>query len=149
MTDSTRKFKAQCHCGNIQCELDWPADVPLRYRKCGCQFCTRHGAIYCADPRAKVRVAIRNRDEFNPYEFATETAGYYVCSQCGVLPVVVSEIEGRAYAVVNANTISGLTIRAEDVEAVNYERETRSERLARRARQWIGHCTVASARVLA
>ena len=73
----------------------------------------------------------------NKYRFGSETADFYVCSKCGVVPAVSSTIGGSLYAVVNVNTfedIDGL----ERVESrSDFSGEELEGRLDRRCRTWI------------
>jgi hypothetical protein len=72
------------------------------------------------------------------YAFGTRTAEFHVCSRCGVVPVVTSEIEGRLYAVVNVNTFDGVDAALLRRSPANFDGEGTDSRLARRARNWIG-----------
>jgi len=54
------------------------------------------------------------------------------------VPVVTSRIDGRLYAVVNVNTFDGVDPSLLRQSPSNLEGETEADRLARRARNWIG-----------
>jgi len=71
------------------------------------------------------------------YAFGTETAQFHICSQCGVVPVVTSRIEGRLYAVVNVNAFEGVEPSILRRTSTTFERESEEARLARRKRNWI------------
>jgi hypothetical protein len=75
-------------------------------------------------------------DRISHYRFGTGTAEVLICMNCGVVGAIVSEIEGRLYAVVNAHTLDGFEVPA-DVPMVSFEGETVEERLERRKRGWI------------
>ena len=72
------------------------------------------------------------------YTFGTRTAEFHVCSGCGVVPVVTSEIAGRLYAVVNVNTFEGVDAALLRRASANFDGEGTDSRLERRARNWIG-----------
>ncbi|MGH8236071.1 MAG: GFA family protein, partial [Steroidobacteraceae bacterium] len=98
-----------CHCGNISFALDWlptPTEIPAR--ACGCSFCTKHGGVWTSTPTGALKIKVKDPALVMRYAFGTRTAEFHVCSHCGVVPVVTSEIAGRLYAVVNVNTFDGV-----------------------------------------
>jgi hypothetical protein len=72
------------------------------------------------------------------YEFGTGTADFLVCARCGAVPLVISRIEGRDYAVVNVNTFDGADAARIQIAPASFDGEEVSGRLARRMRNWIG-----------
>jgi len=81
---------------------------------------------------------VRDRSRVSDYAFGTGTAAFHVCSACGVVPVVTSRVDGRLYAVVNVNTFDDVDAALLSRAPSNLEGETEADRLARRARNWIG-----------
>jgi hypothetical protein len=77
------------------------------------------------------------------YRFATNTADFFVCRRCGVVPFVTSEIEGELFAVVNVNTFDAVDPTVFESSVTNFDGELREDRLARRARTWIRNVTIA------
>ena len=131
-------IKGQCHCGNIAFELAWDADPPeIPARACGCSFCTKHGGVWTSNPRARLAVAIADPALVSKYQHGTGTATFYVCSRCGTVPLVTSEIANRLYAVVNVNTLENIEPSWLRRAAADFEGETVESRLARRQRNWI------------
>jgi len=127
-----------CHCGNIAFELDWrsdPDEIPARV--CGCTFCTKHGGVWTSSPAGSLRVTFRDRSQVRDYAFGTRTAKFHVCCECGVVPVVTSEIEGRVYAVVNTNSFDDLDRSMLRRSPASFDGEDAGSRLARRTRNWI------------
>src|SRR5262252_8332938 len=99
----------KCHCGNIAFQLDWdgdPREIPAR--ACGCSFCVKHGGVWTSNPKARLAVIIHDRTLVSRYTFGTGTATFHICSRCGAVPVVTSEIDGRLYAVVNVNVLDDI-----------------------------------------
>ena len=128
-----------CHCANISFELDWspsPSEIPAR--ACDCSFCTKHGGVWTAYPGGALTVRVKSTELVSRYAFGTRTAHFHVCRQCGVVPLVTSEIEGRVFAVVNVNTFSNVPAAMLRHAAAAFDGEDTSDRLARRARNWIG-----------
>ena len=127
-----------CHCGNIRFELLWPADeAGIQARCCGCTFCQKHGGSWTSNRGAQLNVTIEDRSTVSNYRFGTRTADFQVCSICGVVPLVSSEIDGDRYAVVNTNTFrkhAGFTLTS---TSTDFDDEDTDSRLDRRKRKWI------------
>jgi hypothetical protein len=129
-----------CHCGNISFELDWepdPAEIPAR--ACTCSFCVKHGGVWTSNPRGALRVHVKDPASVLQYAFGTRTALFHVCSRCGVVPVVTSEIDGRVYAVVSVNAFDDVDPSLLRRAPISFEGEDPTNRLARRKRNWIGN----------
>lgn len=127
-----------CHCGNIHFELDWqpqPSEIPAR--ECGCTFCQKHGGVWTACPTGSLTIELADPARVSEYVFGTKTANFHICSTCGAVPVVTSEIGGQTYAVVNVNTFEDFDRSQLKRAASNFDGEDKSARLARRARNWI------------
>ena len=129
----------RCHCGNIAFALSWQPDpVHIPARACGCTFCTRHGAVWTAHPRAELEIAVRDPARVSHYAFGTRTAEFLVCACCGIVPASTSLIEGRMFAVVNVNTFDDVDPALLQYSSADFDGEEGPARLARRARNWIG-----------
>lgn len=128
----------RCHCGNISFQLRFDAEPErIAARACGCSFCVKHGGVWTSFPSAALQVVLRRPEQVRPYAFGTRTARFHVCTECGVVPVVTSRIDGREYAVVNVNTFEGVDPARVDRSPASFDGEGEGERLARRARHWI------------
>ena len=127
-----------CHCGNVRFVLRWPeADPGIPVRKCGCTFCQKHTGAWTSHPSAELVVEIDDRSLVSHYRFGTKTADFCVCSVCGVVPFVLSDIGDNQYAVVNVNTfedIGGFTL---SCSSTDFDGEDTESRLERRKRNWI------------
>lgn len=127
-----------CHCGNITFGLDWEPDpVTIPARECGCSFCVKHGGVWTSNPRGRLAVHLRDASRRSLYAFGTGTASFHVCSVCGVVPVVTSEIDGCTYAVVNVNALTDIDRTRLERVPVSFDGESLESRLARRTRGWI------------
>lgn len=132
-------IQGKCHCGNLSFALDWTPDPgEISARACGCSFCTRHGGVWTSKPDGRLSVSVADRSQVSAYVFGTRTAEFHVCTRCGVVPVVTSEIDGRLYAVVNVNCFEGEAAARVRVAKSSFDGEEVGDRLARRARNWIG-----------
>jgi len=139
-------INGRCHCGNIAFVLDWPegpADVVAR--KCGCSFCVKHGGVWTANPDAKLSIILQRAGAVSKYAFGTETAMFYVCTRCGVVPIVTSEIGNRLYAVANVNTFENFDLLRLRHQAASFDGEDLQSRLARRQRNWIADVRIVEA----
>jgi hypothetical protein len=128
-----------CHCGNISFTLDWlpePNEIPAR--ACGCSFCIKHGGVWTSCPSGKLRVQVRRPERVNVYAFGTKTAGFHICQDCGVVPLVTSRIADRIYAVVSVNAFDDVDPALLKRSPASFDGESEVDRLARRQRNWIG-----------
>jgi hypothetical protein len=132
------RIPGSCHCGNIAFELLWepePAEIPAR--ACTCSFCTKHGGVWTACPTGTLVVTVADPVLVSRYAFGTRTADFHICSKCGVVPVVTSDIDGRTYAVVSVNAFQGVDPSLLKRASVTFDAEDEQSRLARRKRNWI------------
>ncbi len=128
----------KCHCGNMVFVLEWPEALKeIVARECNCTFCVKHGGCWTANPVAKLVVTFRKAADISRYMFGTATATFYVCTCCGVVPFVTSEIDNRLYAVVNVNTFEEFDSSRLHRQSADFEGEDQVSRLARRQRNWI------------
>jgi hypothetical protein len=63
------------------------------------------------------------------------------CACCGLFVYASSVIDKRAYALVNANTLSD-PVRVTETQVVNCEGESTEDKIARRRRTWIANVTM-------
>ena len=127
-----------CHCGNISYTVNW-SGIPdvIAVRACGCTFCQKHGGVWTSHPEAALEATCTDASALKKYQFGTGTADFYVCSTCGVAPFVVSEIEGRSYAVVNVNTFENVDRSSLAQSSSDFDGEDVGSRLGRRKRNWM------------
>ncbi len=127
-----------CHCGNIKFRLEWqpdPSEIPAR--ACSCSFCVKHGGVWTSCPTGELKVQVRDSRQLGKYTFGTRTAEFLICTICGVVPVVTSEINSRTYAVVSVNAMNDVNPALFRRAPICFDEESQSTRLARRARGWI------------
>jgi hypothetical protein len=132
-------LSGRCHCGNISLVLRWepePSEIPAR--ACGCSFCIKHGGVWTSCPTGSLEVRLEEPSRVSRYAFGTKTAEFHVCSDCGIVPVVTSRIDGRLYAVVSVNALEGVEPSLLRRTPATFDGETEEARLARRKRNWIG-----------
>ena len=76
---------------------------------------------------------MRRPERVARYEFGTKTAQFHVCTACGIVPVVTSQIAGRLYAVVSVNAFDNVDAAMLKRSPASFDGEG-SDRLARRQR---------------
>lgn len=130
----------KCHCGNISFSLTWEPDpVEIPARACTCSFCTKHGGVWTSNPNATVELLVKDFSLVSRYTFGTRTAEFHICTRCGAVPVVTSEIDGRTYAVVSVNAFEGVDPSLLRRASASFDGEEKENRLARRKRNWIAN----------
>ena len=140
-------ISGSCHCGNISFTLDWPgeaAEIPAR--RCGCTFCVKHGGVWTSHPGATLRARVSDAGAVARYAFGTETASFLVCANCGVAPLVTSQIEGATFAVVNVNAFDNVDRALIREQPASFEGEDVQSRLERRRRHWIAEVILSEGR---
>jgi hypothetical protein len=132
------KLHGGCHCGNIEFDLDWggePQGIPAR--ACTCSFCVKHGGVWTSSAQGQLDVRVRDPAHVTEYAFGTRTAKFHICSLCGVVPVVTSEIDAHTYAVVSVNAFDDVDPALLQRGSTSFDGESTGDRLGRRARNWI------------
>ena len=76
------KHKLTCHCGSVELELSLPDGI-VDPRRCDCSICRRKGAIVASVPFAAISI-VKGSDVLKLYQFNTNTAKHYFCSNCGI-----------------------------------------------------------------
>jgi hypothetical protein len=129
-------YHGRCHCGALGYELRTslaPSAWPVR--ACQCTFCRAHGARTTSDPGSAVRFLIADEAQLHRYRFASKSADFYVCRNCGTyLASVVESPKGR-FATLNVNAIVPAVDIAPAV-SMHYDGETPAQKLARREQKW-------------
>lgn len=133
-------INGRCHCGNISFKLTWepePKEIPAR--ACDCSFCTKHGGVWTSCNTGSLKVTVDNPSLVSKYSFGTKTAQFHICSRCGIVPVVTSQIEGRIYAVVSVNAFERVEASLLKRAPASFEGENEAARLSRRTKNWIAN----------
>ena len=74
--------KLTCHCGLIEIEVNIKKNFEDLYR-CNCSMCIRKGAIIAIVDKKDLKV-IKGMDKLTCYQFKTNVAKHYFCSNCGI-----------------------------------------------------------------
>ncbi|RTZ18331.1 GFA family protein [Vibrio aquaticus] len=81
-TEIQSKHKATCHCGSVVLELTLPNGIE-NPRRCDCSICRRKGAIVGSVDLSGIKI-LSGEDVLKLYQFNTNTAKHYFCSNCGI-----------------------------------------------------------------
>ena len=137
-------INGKCHCGNIAFGLEWEGDPPeIPARACTCSFCVKHGGVWTSNPKSALEITIRDESLVSMYTFGTGTATFHICSKCGAVPVVTSDVDGHRYAVVNVNTLEDVDRSWLRPSLSSFDGEDIGTRLERRKRNWIADVRIA------
>jgi hypothetical protein len=112
-----------------------PAATPLR--ACACSFCRAHATRTVADPEGLFEVWADDWGMVERYRFGSRTADYLVCRRCGIYIGAVCETDAGLRAVVNINSLAARADFTQPPSAPDYDGETTSARLTRRAANWM------------
>lgn len=81
-TDIKPKHRASCHCGMVVLALDLPDGI-VDPERCDCSLCRHRGAIVASVPLSGLRI-VQGAGVLKLYQFNTNTAKHYFCSNCGI-----------------------------------------------------------------
>lgn len=135
-------LKGSCHCGNVDFTLlTQLSEHSIVRRRCGCSMCRRHGASWISDPDARLEIRYQDESRLSVYQFGHATSRWIVCARCGVLTAALCQVEGRLRAVVRSQAMVDHVFSTPEV-ATDFEHESVEQRLARRAKTWIGSVAI-------
>ena len=129
--------RGRCFCGAIAMTFETvraPKKTPLRM--CNCSFCLKHGARNTSDPEGRVRFLVKKPARLSKFDFRKSSGGRLLCSHCGVYLGIAYRIDGRWYASLNVNALDRCEEFSQAPEVVDYSRETKAAKAARRTARW-------------
>ena len=125
-----------CHCGAIRVLFDPGRPVAeLAFRACTCSFCRRHGAAYTSDPAGHLHIEAAP-GAVNRYRFATETADFLLCNECGCYVGVTMETETGLMGVLNVRGVDLPGFEGRSPEPMTFDDEPAEARAAGRKSRW-------------
>ena len=129
-------YEGSCHCGAIAFTFKTSRrPESWSVRACQCAFCRRHGARTTSDPEGSLAFRIADESQVQRYRFGLKTADFLVCRTCGTYTAAVLTTSRGHFATVNMNALQD-PVDVRDAEPMSYERETHTQRLRRRERNW-------------
>jgi len=129
-------YHGSCHCGSVKITLRTSkAADELGARSCQCTFCKAHGASWTSDPGGRLEITVP-REKLSRYTFGTGTAEFLICATCGVVPAVIWKDGERLLGVARVNCLEESELLLANTRPIDFDNETESKRLERRARGW-------------
>src|SRR6266853_296126 len=131
------KYQGGCHCGNLRIEFETaisPAAIELR--ACQCTFCRKHGSRAVTDPAGHLAIGVERGDHLERYAFGLRTAEYLICKTCGVYVAAVTAGESEPHGIAIVNCLDEHRQFTSEPIAVDYDAESRDDRLERRRQRW-------------
>jgi len=135
-SENTPSFEGRCHCGAIGFSFR-TAQTPDNWflRACQCRFCRCHGARTTADPNGSVIFHIADPAALLRYRFASRTADFLVCRNCGTYVAAVVSAPRGLFATLNVNAIADVG-ELPEAQPVSYESESAERKRERREQRW-------------
>lgn len=132
-----KTYEAACHCGAIACSYS-TALPPEQWsiRACQCTFCRAHDALSTSDPKGRLAFRTEDPDKLQRYRFASKTADFLLCRNCGVYVGAVMETDAGRFGILNTHVLTPAPENIADVLPVRYDGEDSGERVARREQRW-------------
>ena len=131
------RYAGRCHCGAIGYDYTTVlAPAQWSVRACQCAFCRAHDALSTSDPKGDIRFTAADESQLQRYRFALRTADFLLCRNCGVYIGAVIETRSGRFGIVNTHTLAPVPGDIAGTEAISYEGENTSGRVARREERW-------------
>ena len=73
--------KLTCHCGEIEIQINLKKEINELMR-CNCSMCKRKGTMVSTINKKDLKV-VKGQDKIKTYQFNTNVAKHYFCSECG------------------------------------------------------------------
>jgi hypothetical protein len=131
------KYQGSCHCGNLRIEFETaisPAEIEVR--ACQCTFCRKHSSRTVTDPAGHLTIRAAHADHLERYTFGLRTAEYLICKTCGVYVAAVTVGESAPRGIATVNCLDEHRQFTSEPIAVDYDAESRNDRVERRRRWW-------------
>lgn len=130
-------YGGQCFCGAIG--FTYSTDLPpsqWSIRACQCRFCRTHDALSTSDPAGSLEFVASEPAHLQRYRFAMKTADFLLCRNCGVyIGACITTPAGR-WGIINTHALDPVPDDIAAVQAISYDKEDSSGRIARREERW-------------
>jgi hypothetical protein len=104
--DLTQPLKAACHCGAVQFTVQL-TDGFKTARRCTCSYCRMRGAVAVSADLDGIEI-ITGADTLSVYQFNTNAAKHYFCSNCGIYTHHQRRSNPKQYGI-NAACLEGVS----------------------------------------
>ena len=75
--------KLKCHCGNVEAEVNIPDNGIEKIMRCNCSICKKKGYVIGVLGENDFKLT-KGKDSLKLYQFYTNTAKHYFCTNCGI-----------------------------------------------------------------
>lgn len=82
MITNAEKHAGSCHCKSVQFTVQL-TDEFNTIRRCSCSYCRMRGAVAVSAQLGGIEIT-RGEEKLTLYQFNTNTAKHYFCSNCGI-----------------------------------------------------------------
>ncbi|GAB0118854.1 GFA family protein [Acidisoma sp. 7E03] len=82
MSDETKTWRGQCHCGAVRFEARL-SDGLATARRCNCSYCRMRGAVVVSAETDGITI-LQGEDALTRYRFNTGAAQHFFCKHCGI-----------------------------------------------------------------
>ncbi len=132
-----KSFYASCKCGSLgYCFSTAIPPSQWKVRKCICSFCSsQRNHLHVSDPLGQVSYQISTLANLHRHQFSTKTADFLTCSNCNIYLGAIMSVQGRSFAVLNAEIIDLPMILTKPI-LVSFDGETARQRVRRRTERW-------------
>ena len=107
--------KGGCHCGQVRFEVESPADIEVN--ECNCSVCCLTGYLHLIVRKNKFKL-ISGQEELSIYQFNTNIAKHFFCTNCGIKSFYIPRSNPDGYSVnarcLNPETVTSMTINTFD-----------------------------------
>lgn len=130
-------YEGHCHCGAIG--FTYRTGLETRnwsVRACQCSFCRAHHALSTSDPAGNLEFSLREPELLSRYRFGQGITDFLICRRCGVYIGALIETAAGIFGIINVNSLTSIPADLSEPDAMQYDAESKSERLSRREQRW-------------
>ena len=103
--------KGGCHCGQVRFEVKSPTDIEVN--ECNCSVCCLTGYLHLIVRKDKFKL-ISGQEELSIYQFNTNVAKHFFCTNCGIKSFYIPRSNPDGYSInarcLDPETVTSMTI---------------------------------------
>ena len=99
--------KLKCHCGNVEAEVNIPDNGIEKIMRCNCSICKKKGYVIGVLGENDFKLT-KGKDSLKLYQFYTNTAKHYFCTNCGIYTHNQRRADPNTYGI-NVGCLNGIT----------------------------------------
>ena len=98
-------YKIKCHCNKVEIEINQPKLFENLLR-CNCSICKKRATIMAIVDENNIKI-VKGNENLKLYQFHTNTAKHYFCSECGIYTHHQSRKDIKKYGI-NVYCVDGI-----------------------------------------